>query len=224
MEQVSSAVGDVQANITITRHASLLPTLSVCQNQSQKYPNLIPCCLHTPAHPPPLVFCPQNGTDSEYVNCSADFHSTPKHLNKRKEPSMTTPSKKPKRWELYQMEWEIPDLRTDEPPEEDQVIRDMYQTATPQALLDALPRRPWEGIRCRAGELKIVRPLSMREKIPYRNVSREDVQLAQELGIPLEEITTAAKTYITRWGWIRHSPLPWSDEDSSPSTLTSGWL
>jgi hypothetical protein len=108
-------------------------------------------------------------------------------------------------------------------PEEDQVIRDMYQTATPQALLVALPRRPWEGIRCRAGELKIVRPLSMREKIPYRNVSREDVQLAQELGIPLEEITTAAKAYITRWGWIRHSPQPWSDEDSSPSTLTSGW-
>jgi len=84
-------------------------------------------------------------------------------------------------------------------PDEERIIREMYQTATPQMLLDALPRRPWEGIRCRAGELKIVRPLSMRERIPYRNVSKEDVQLAQEYGIPLEEITTPAETYITRW-------------------------
>jgi DNA invertase Pin-like site-specific DNA recombinase len=84
-------------------------------------------------------------------------------------------------------------------PEEDQIIREIYATARPQELLDAFPRRPWEGIRNRAAELKVVRPLSAREKIPYRNISKEDVQIAEQYGIPLEEITTVAETYITRW-------------------------
>ncbi len=84
-------------------------------------------------------------------------------------------------------------------PEEDQIIRDRYTTASPQELLDALPRRPWDGIRCRAGDLHIARPLSIREKIPYKNLSKQDVELASQLEIPLEELTTVSETYITRW-------------------------
>lgn len=85
--------------------------------------------------------------------------------------------------------------------EEDQIVREMYATASPQELLDALPRRPWEGIRNRARDLHVSRPLSMREKIPYRNVSKQDVELATQYDIPLEEITTPSETYITRWRW-----------------------
>lgn len=83
--------------------------------------------------------------------------------------------------------------------EEDQLVREMYATASPQELLDALPRRPWEGIRNRARDLPVSRPLSMREKIPYRNVSKQDVELATQYDILLEEITTPSETYITRW-------------------------
>lgn len=84
-------------------------------------------------------------------------------------------------------------------PEEDQIVRGMYTAASPQELLDALPRRSWEGIRSRASELSVSRPLSMREKIPYRNVSKEDLELATHYGIPLEELTTVSETYFARW-------------------------
>lgn len=83
--------------------------------------------------------------------------------------------------------------------EEDQIVREMYATASPQELLDALPRRPWEGIRSRSRDLFVSRPLSMRKKIPYRNVSKQDVELAAQYDIPLEEITIPSETYITRW-------------------------
>jgi len=83
--------------------------------------------------------------------------------------------------------------------EEDQIIREIYTTAMPQELLDTFPRRTWEGIRNRAAELKVHRPLSARAKIPYRNVSKQDVQLARQYHIPLKELTMVAETYITRW-------------------------
>jgi len=83
--------------------------------------------------------------------------------------------------------------------EEDQIIRNMYVDAAPQELLNALPRRPWEGVRCRANELGVIRPLSARQRVPYRNICKEDLEVITHYSIPLEKVTTRADTYITRW-------------------------
>src|SRR5882762_1971817 len=59
--------------------------------------------------------CYQSGICSEYVNCSHDFLCIPNNLNERKQHMTTSKQRKPKRWELYKKEFQIPTLRTDEP-------------------------------------------------------------------------------------------------------------
>jgi hypothetical protein len=98
-------------------------------------------------------------------------------------------------------------------PQEDQIIRELYPTASPQTLLDILPHRSWDGIRSRALEINVHQE-RQREHVPYRNVSKEDLQVAERYDIPREDLVRAGKSFFVRWRLRHHWPPRVSGADS----------
>lgn len=101
-------------------------------------------------------------------------------------------------------------------PEEEKMLIEMYPTAHPQTLLDALPRRDWRAILDRAHELNrtleggLTRKkqyLTMREVDPATyKLSQENLKLAEEFDIPREML---GRTHFVQWGWrlpVEHRP------------------
>jgi hypothetical protein len=72
-------------------------------------------------------------------------------------------------------------------PEEDIILREMYPTESAQAIQQVLARRTWSGILSRAHELRIKR-LKKPGGICYKNMSIEDIQIAECWGIPMENL------------------------------------
>ena len=80
-------------------------------------------------------------------------------------------------------------------PEEDIILREMYPTESAEAIQRALLRRTWSGILSRAHELQIKR-LKKPGGIFYKNMSIEDIQIAECWGIPLEKL---GESLFTQW-------------------------
>jgi hypothetical protein len=90
--------------------------------------------------------------------------------------------------------------------EEELTFKEMYPTATPQELLDALPRRDWRAILDHANSLRerqgviLTRKkqyLTMKEVDPaMQKLSKENLQLVEELGIPREML---GRTHFVQW-------------------------
>lgn len=102
-------------------------------------------------------------------------------------------------------------------PEEEQTLREMYATAHPQALLDALPSRDWRAILDRAHELNKTldggltrrkQYLTMREVDPTTyKLSQENLKIAEEFDIHKELL---GRTHFVQWASqspVAHQPL-----------------
>lgn len=79
--------------------------------------------------------------------------------------------------------------------EEDQTLRALYPTEPAEAIQQALPRRTWKGILSRASELQ-VRRLKKPGGVARQDMSLEDVLVAEEYGIQLENLGVAL---FTQW-------------------------
>lgn len=87
--------------------------------------------------------------------------------------------------------------------EEDQIIRQMYPTVPAQAILEALPRRSWQAIGTRAYHLP-VRRIGKHDVVPYRDVSIQDLRVAEGYGIPIEDLGKVEKSLFVTWSLRIH--------------------
>ena len=71
--------------------------------------------------------------------------------------------------------------------EDDSILAEMYPTEPPEAIQQALPHRTWVSIRTRASRLHI-RRLKKPGGILYKDMSLEDLQVAENYGIPMENV------------------------------------
>jgi len=79
--------------------------------------------------------------------------------------------------------------------EEDQILRDMYPMEPADAIQQALPRRTWKGIMARASE-KQVRRLKKPGGLERQDMSLEDLQIAAEYAVPMENLGVSL---FTQW-------------------------
>lgn len=86
-------------------------------------------------------------------------------------------------------------------PEEDQILSEMYPTEPAEAIQQALPRRTWKGIMSRASELHIHR-LKKPGGVSRQDMSREDLQIVESYGIPLENL---GESLFTQWVCPSHA-------------------
>jgi hypothetical protein len=87
---------------------------------------------------------------------------------------------------------------------EDQTLREMYPTAKAEAILEALPRRSWTSIVSRASALT-VRRIGKHEPPAQKDISLEDVQVAEMYGIPTEALAKLEKSLSATW--VTHSTM-----------------
>jgi hypothetical protein len=86
-------------------------------------------------------------------------------------------------------------------PEEEQVLREIYPTEPAVTILQALPRRSWLAICSRASKLGICRQIK-KAGIQRKDMSLEDLQIAEKYGISLEKLE---KTLFTQWACPFHA-------------------